>query len=440
MGIKKTVLIVGSFASRSGYGNHSRDIAHSFLDIGEYDVMLLPTQWGSTPNDALLLENPRDMRLIERMVQPESLKSKPDIFVQISIPNEFQPNGVYNIGITAGIETTQCKPEWIEGCNRMDCVIATSEHSKKVFELTKYEKRDSKTNNVVGALELTVPCHVLFEGVDLNVYKEISENDIINFPELNEELDKLKEPFAFLFTGHWLQGQLGHDRKDVGSLILSFLEAFKEKDPKIRPALILKTSGAGFSEMELFDIQHKINRIKHTVGVGRGGVHPTVKILYGDLTDAEMNALYNHPKIKAMISFTKGEGFGRPLLEFTTTGKPVIASNWSGQTDFLSPEYSVLLSGTVNQVHRSAANEWIMPESSWFTVNYDVAKQTMRDVVDNYDMYLTKSKKQKKLTEERFSLDKMTEKLTEILGVILSSKQVAEAKPLEIKLPSLTKI
>ena len=48
-----------------------------------------------------------------------------------------------------------------------------------------------------------------------------------------------------------------------------------------------------------------------------------------------MNSFYNHSKIKAMISFAKGEGFGRPLLEFSTTGKPIIAPYYSGQTDFL---------------------------------------------------------------------------------------------------------
>ena len=439
MEIKKQVLIVGSFASRSGYGNHSRDIAHSFLDTGDYDVMLLPTQWGSTPNDALHPSNKKDLRLIERLIQPEQITERPDIFVQISIPNEFQPNGKFNIGITAGIETTQCRAEWIEGCNRMDCVITTSEHSKKVFELTKYEKRDSNTNSVVGALELQVPCHVLFEGVDLDVYRELNSDEKKKYVDLNEELDKLHEPFAFLFCGHWLQGGLGHDRKDVSGLVKTFLETFKDRDPKNRPALILKTSGAGFTEVELYDIQHKINQIQSTVGPGRGGVYPTIKILYGDLTDEEVNALYNHKKVKSMISFTKGEGFGRPLLEFTTTGKPVVASNFSGQVDFMDPEHSFLLPGKVEQVHRSAANEWIMPESSWFTVDYNYASQLMKDLFDNYEKYLDKSKKHIGITKNNFSMEKMTVKLKEILSQMLKSETADQnIEMTKIILPKIT--
>ena len=54
-----------------------------------------------------------------------------------------------------------------------------------------------------------------------------------------------------------------------------------------------------------------------------------------ELISEELNELYNHPKVKAMVSTTKGEGFGRPLLEFSLTGKPIMASGWSGHLDFL---------------------------------------------------------------------------------------------------------
>ena len=52
---------------------------------------------------------------------------------------------------------------------------------------------------------------------------------------------------------------------------------------------------------------------------------PSIYILHGDLSDEEMNSLYNHHKVKAMVSLTKGEGFGRPLLEFSVVGKPIVA-------------------------------------------------------------------------------------------------------------------
>ena len=69
-------------------------------------------------------------------------------------------------------------------------------------------------------------------------------------------------------------------------------------------------------------------------------VLPNIYLLHGDLTLEQMALLYNLPKVKAMLSCTHGEGFGRPLAEATCCDLPVIASNWSGQMDFLNPKQS----------------------------------------------------------------------------------------------------
>ena len=156
------------------------------------------------------------------------------------------------------------------------------------------------------------------------------------------ELDQIKEDFVFLFVGHWLQGDLGEDRKNVGMMIKTFAMAFK--DEKVKPALVLKTSSAGFS---VIDRENMIKKIKHALGKDFGKV--PVYLLHGDMADYQLNGLYEHPKVKAMLNFTKGEGFGRPLLEFSLTGKPVIASNWSGHLDFLKTG-AVLLDGELKDV------------------------------------------------------------------------------------------
>lgn len=228
-----------------------------------------------------------------------------------------------------------------------------------------------------------------------------------------ELMKQVPEEFCFLQVGHWLQGDLGADRKDIGMLIYTFLNVFKKKAPQNRPALILKTSHANFSKLELHSIQDKIRTIMQLVADQNKwtGALPNVYVLHGDLSDAEMNALYNHPKIKAMVSFTKGEGFGRPLLEFTTSGKPVIASAWSGQLDFLNPEYSYLLPGQITQVHGSAVNNWIMKESGWFTVNYTYAAQIIESCHKMYDKFAEKAKKHIAITKSSFSLDAMTTRI-----------------------------
>jgi glycosyltransferase involved in cell wall biosynthesis len=213
-------------------------------------------------------------------------------------------------------------------------------------------------------------------------------------------------------------------------LIRTFCEAFKNKSPQNKPGLILKTSHATFSIMDREEIMKKINMI--TAPYGKTA--PSIYLLHGDLTDEQMNSLYNHPKVKAMISFTHGEGYGRPLLEFTLSEKPVIASNWSGHIDFL--KHATLLPGDVKEVHQSAADNWILTGSKWFTVNYGYAISILRDVVDNYKTYLNTAKRQAYVSRTEFSLDKMADKFCEHVDAGINSVP----KQVQLQLPKLKKV
>jgi len=128
-----------------------------------------------------------------------------------------------------------------------------------------------------------------------------------------------------------------------------------------------------------------------------------------------MNGLYEHPKVKAMLNFTKGEGFGRPLLEFSLTGKPIIVSNWSGHLDFLKTG-AVLLEGELKLVHESAADQFLLKESQWFNVNISKALIAIKDVYKNYDKYKAASFQLGKQNKQNFSLEKMTKLFDGILN------------------------
>lgn len=408
--MNKKVTIAAPVRTLSGYGARSRDFVSSLIDLG-YDVDIIATPWGDTPQTALVLTDPKHRAIHERIIP--QLTYKPDIWIQCTIPNEFQAVGDYNIGLTAGIETTLCKPEWIEGCNRMHLVLTSSEHSKRVFESTIFEKKNEGSDVVIEVLKLTAPCEVLFEGIDTNIFKKITCND----STVNSLMKTVTEDYAFLFVGHWLQGDLGADRKDIGMLIHTFYNTFKRKAPQNRPALVLKTSHANFSNLELLSLQNKIQTIGELIkDQGHEGSLPNVYVIHGELSDNEMNSLYNHEKIKAMVSFTKGEGFGRPLLEFTATGKPVIASGWSGQLDFLNQEACYLLPGQITQVAPSAVNNWIMAESGWFTVNYTYASQILDSCHKLYAKFLDTSKKHINITKNKFSLEMMKNKIEDIFN------------------------
>lgn len=441
--MKPFIVVQGPVATRSGYGNHTRDLVTCLINADKYDIQIISLPWGSCPMDALKTNNPEHQEIVKRIAR-QNITRKPDIFIQISVPNEFQPLGKYNIGITAGIETNQVSAEFLDGCNRMDLNITTSEHSKDGFTRCTYDAVDKNTGQKTGELKLQKPIEVLFEGLDTNVYKKIPSNELA--PSVINEMNQVQENFCFLFVGHWLKGIVGQDRKDIGMLIKTFAETFKNKAKRNQPALVLKTSNAGFSIIDRDDLLKKITHILKPYGFKA----PSVYLLHGDLTDDEMNSLYNHPKIKAMVSFTKGEGFGRPLLEFTVSGKPVIAPGWSGHVDFLKMN-SILLPGELTPIHDSAADKFLLKGSHWFTVNYGIASRVLHDVKEEYKKYLPNAQKQARQSNTEFTLEKMGERLIELVdkglegvpqqvALNLPKLKKAEDKPLALNLPKLKKV
>tara|TARA_Y100000590_G_C15724513_1_gene1014704 strand:- start:2022 stop:3362 length:1341 start_codon:yes stop_codon:yes gene_type:complete len=428
--MKPLVLVTAPVGTRSGYGAHSRDIVRSLIAMDKFDVKVWSVRWGGTPQNALSQDNPQDIPIIERLLESPNMDRQPDIHFHIVVPNEFQAMAKYNIGITAGLETTVCPPVWIEGLNRMDLNIVPASFIFKSLSNTVFDKHDQQTGQKIAELRNEKPLEVLFEGADPDVYKPTKEFS----KDLVDTLEEIEEDFCFLFVGHWLQGKIGQDRKDTGMLVKTFLETFKNK--KKQPALILKTSGATPSILDREDIMAKVKQVKSTVS----GDLPNIYVLHGDLRDEEMNGLYNHPKVKAHVSFTHGEGFGRPLLEASLSEKPVIAPNWSGHTDFLNEEDAVMLPGSLNDVkEESLMKGMFVQNTQWFTVNYNYASKVLQDVFDNYSKYLVKSKRLAIKNQTKFSLDAMTKKFEEILDKHLP-KFDEPPKPVELNLPKLKKI
>jgi glycosyltransferase involved in cell wall biosynthesis len=423
--MKPLFIISSPFDTYSGYGARSRDVIKSIVQSGKYNVRLLSQRWGNTPF-GFCKDNPEWKFLYDLVLPNNQIPKQPEIWAQITIPSEFHPVGKYNIGFTAGIESTICPGDWIEGCNRMDLNIVSSEHSKKVFQESQFEKRNKQTNALEGIIKLEKPIEVLFEGANTEVYKVIERNDIKNI-----DLNSIKEDFAYLFVGHWMQGELGEDRKNVGLLVKAFYETFKNKTKK--PALILKTSQVGSSYSDREEILKKLKIIRKSVNSKN---LPNVYLLHGEFTDTEMNEIYNHSKVKAMVSLTKGEGFGRPLLEFTLSKKPLITTGWSGQMDFLNPEFTNLIGGQLSNVHPSAANQWLLADSQWFTPDNGQIGFYLKDVFENYKNYVDKAKRQAYKSKNEFSWERMQEKLNTFLTQSLPNFP----EEIELKLPTIKKI
>lgn len=416
--MRPTLLFRGPIKTRSGYGAHSRDLLESLYKMDLFEIKIDSCNWGSTPLTALEDGNEFHKWINENIVT--TLPNRPDIYIQVTVPNEFQRIGKFNIGVTAGIETTVAPKSWVDGCNRMDHIITTSTFSRDVLLQTVYNETENNTGKLVKQYRIEKPISVLFEGVDTLIY---------NNQYKGLEFD-IKEDFAYLFVGHWLKGDLGQDRKDVGMLIRCFVESFK--DEEIKPALVLKTSSASFSIKQREEFRKKIENIVKQSNIKNP---PSIYLLFGELTNSEMNELYNHPKIKSMVSITKGEGFGRPLLEFTMTGKPVIASNWSGHKDFLPMDKAIMVGGSLTEVHESVIDDFIIKGSKWFTANYNEFAEILKLVQKDYEKFLEKSEQLRVFNSENFTLDIMKNKFETII-----KQHSIQPKEHKLVLPKLTKV
>jgi len=421
---KTTCLIYAPIQTYSGYGSRSRDLIKAIIESKpDWDVKIIACRWGNTRMS--YLEDHNETELLSRII-PKATQ-QPDVFISITVPNEFQKIGKYNIGVTAGIETDLCDPSWIQGCNRMDRILVSSEHGKKVFNDSKFDITDNRTGQVTEHIQLTAPVDVVFEGADITKYVPLALPTTL-------KLDEIDEQFAFLVVGTWLPGDIGEDRKNIAYTIKAFLETFKNKSKDKQPALILKAqAGSGTSIMDREALLDKIDSIRKTVK----GILPNVYLIHGDMTDQEVNELYNHGKVKAMISLTKGEGFGRPLLEFSLVNKPIITTAWSGHTDFLDKDFVKYVGGTLTNVHPSAAVKSILlPESKWFTPDPIQVGKALKDVYENYKKYKELAKRQGHKSRTKFSYEQMRDTLKTILDTNIPQFP----KEVTIKLPQLKKL
>ena len=423
--MKPFMFIMAPVETRSGYGDHSRDLITSLIEMDMFDIKIKSVKWGNTPMTGLDKSREDHMEIEKRLFWEQGLNVQPDVMIHIGVPNEFQNWGKFNVGITAGIETTQCSAEWLQGLNKMDMIIVPSQHSKDVFEKTIFSRNDENTGQKIGELKCEVPVHVLYEGVNTDIFKPTKEKD----DEIEEMMSKVKGD-CFLMVGHWLKGEMGQDRKDISGLVKVFCETFKNQNRK--PSLVLKTSGADFSHIDRREIRSKIQQVKSTISPQEG--LPDVYFIHGDLSEKQMNHLYNHSKVKAHISFTKGEGYGRPLAEASCSGKLVIAPKWSGHVDFLDPKFCILLTGQLTEVHDSAVWENVIDKgSSWFTVDYNVAATMIRNYYNNQKAYKSRGHKQSKHIQENFSLESMKNDFKELV----KKEFPKTAKQIDIKLPDL---
>lgn len=377
------VLLRAPLLTLSGYGIHSRQIFEWLESIPGIQLTTECVPWGKT---AWIINQEQDNKIIQRIMNCSKRTEKEtnyDYSFQVQLPDEWDPTlAKVNVGVSAFVETDRCSKAWIDNSNKMDAVVVPSTFTKNVA------KRSG---------DLTTPIYVIPEWYNDKI-EEVSED--------KEYLDiKFKTKFNYLMIGTITSMSPEDDRKNIFYGIKWFCEKFKD-DKKV--GLVIKTS---FGKGTKIDRQLTLGAIKNVLAQVRKGSYPRVYLLHGGMDQEEIARLYKHPKIKCLVSPTRGEGYGLPLIEAAASGLPVIATGWSGHNEFLEKENYLKIDYTLTKINKSRIDNRIFVEDSrWADVSERDFKRKIKELKDRYSLYNKKAEKMQINVCKNFSKKAILEK------------------------------
>ena len=388
------VYLKGPLLTQSGYGHHARTVFRALKTRSDlFDIYVQPIPWGAT---SWIWENSEERGeldfLLTKTIQYISSGGKFDVSVQVTIPNEFELLAPVNIGVTAGIETDKVSGEWLQKCNQMTKIITISEHAMRGFTETIYDAINEQTGQQIK-YGLQVPISYVSYPV-----LEVEPEDI----DLNLTTD-----FNFLAIA-----QMG-PRKNLEMTIDAFVEEFRDNE---NVGLVIKTNTSKNSLLDRLKCKAALTNKLASLGEKKCKVY----LLHGYMTEGQLNSLYNHEKIKCLVSTTHGEGFGLPLFEAAYNGLPVIATDWSGHLDFLykktkqknGKEKSKHMFGRISyklaNIPENAVWEKVMiPESKWALPEVSSVKSNMTQVYKDHGRFLKRATELKNWLHKEFSEEKI---------------------------------
>lgn len=321
----------------SGYGEFARYFIKVLHNAG-HEVCVDPIIINPKPNH-IFGEKGQVCASLERKVR------RPDINIVNMIPTFFNKHRLptcKNVGFTMW-ETTKVPESWVKACNQMDAIFVPCSWNAQTF-------KDSGVK---------VPIHVVFPGMD--------PDDV---PSQVAPEEKVQDKLQFYSIFQWLE------RKNPTGLLRAYFAEFQGVED-VR--LVLKTYMFANRNNNAQLIADQIGKIQQEM---RFKTIPEVRVLSEFLSHEEMHAL--HRQSHCFVLPHKSEGWGLPHMDAMSYGNPTIATNFSGNTDFMNSDNSYVIPYQIQPTFGMPSFiPWYDGTQSWADADQDALRKAMRFVYDN---------------------------------------------------------